>query len=254
MERTGRVQSIDRAVQILNCFTEQRPELKLTEIAEELELNKSTVHGLINTLKYHGLIEQDEESQKYRLGLYLLQLAERAAGSIDVIGIARPHLVEICNKVDETIHIANLDGLEIVYIDKFESTHSMRIYTTRGSRNPAYCTGVGKAMLAFQDIDFLNKEIPIQMKKLTPNTLEYKGDLMKELEQIRKDGYALDREENVEGLFCVAVPIFDRLGQVHYGLSVSGPTVRMTEEKVQQTIHLLREAGAEISQKLGYRG
>lgn len=253
MDRTGRVQAIDRAVQILKCFSENRPELKLSEIAAELGMNKSTVHGLINTLKDHGIVDQDEGTQKYRLGIYLLNLGDLVSRSIDIVGIARPYIIDVCNQVEETVHLAALDKFEIVYIDKTESTQSMRIFTARGARNPAYCTGVGKAMLAYLDENTLDKMFQEKLDQFTPNTITGKSEMLREFLKIRESGYAIDNEENNLGLFCVAVPIFDHLGKANYGISVSGPSVRMTEDKIEMTIKLLQKAAIEISHKIGFR-
>jgi DNA-binding IclR family transcriptional regulator len=255
MDKTGRVQAIDRAVQILQCFSEKRPELKLIEISDELGLNKSTVHGIISTLKYHGLIEQDNETQKYRLGVYLMQLGDVVSRSIDVVGIARPFITDICNQVEETVHLATLDNMEVVYIDKIESTQSMRIFSARGARNPAYCTGVGKAMLAYLDEHTLDKLLQSsELIAVTPKTITNKPELMLEFVKIREDGYSFDNEENAIGLTCVAAPVFDHTGNVKYGVSVSGPTARMTEGKIEVAIRLVKAAANEISSKLGYKG
>lgn len=254
MDKTGRVQSVDRVVQILKCFTEKRPELKLTEISDELGLNKSTVHGLINTLKYHGLIDQDEDTQRYRLGIYLMRLGDLVSSSIDIIGIARPFIVYLCNQVEETVHLGRLDDLEVIYIDKVESTQSMRISSARGARNPAYCTGVGKAMLAYLDKKKLNQILPEKWEGFTPTTITEKEKLLIELEKVRESGFAFDFEEKDIGLTCVAAPIFDHAGKVNYAISVSGPSIRMTDEKIELTKVLLKKATLELSQKIGYRG
>jgi DNA-binding IclR family transcriptional regulator len=255
MDKTGRVQAIDRAVQILQCFSEKRPELKLAQISDELGLNKSTVHGIISTLKFHGLIEQDEETQKYRLGVYLMHLGDLVSRSIDVVGIARPYITDICNVVEETVHLATLDDLEVVYIDKIESTQSMRIFSARGARNPAYCTGVGKAMLAYLDPNVLTKLLENKvLESLTPKTITDKNELVKELATIRERGFSFDDEENNIGLTCVAAPVFDHMGRAKYGISISGPTARMNEGKIQESIHIITTTAKEISSKLGYKG
>lgn len=255
MDKTGRVQAIDRAVQILQCFSEKRPDLKLIEISDELGLNKSTVHGIISTLKYHGLIEQDNETQKYRLGVYLMQLGDLVSRSIDVVGIARPFITDICNQVEETVHLATLDNMEVVYIDKIESTQSMRIFSARGARNPAYCTGVGKAMMAYLDEHTLDKLLQSsELTAVTPKTITNKPELLLELAKIRETGYSFDNEENAIGLTCVGAPVFDHTGNVKYGVSVSGPTARMTEGKIEVAIRLVKAAATEISNKLGYKG
>ncbi len=253
MSRTGRVQAIDRAVMILNCFNEDRKELKLSDISEILDLNKSTVHGIISTLKYHGLIDQDEETQKYRLGLYLMALGERVANSLDIIEISSPIIKELCIKAEETVHLGTLDNMEVVYIDKKESNQSMRIFSAIGARNPAYSTGIGKALLAYVGKEKLNKIIPDELEAYTANTITKKSDLLKELERIRQNGYSMDNEENNVGLTCIAAPVFDNHGFAKYAISVSGPTIRMNYKKIEETKELVVEAANEISKKLGYK-
>ena len=253
MDNTKRVQAIDRAVAILKCFSEQRRELKLTDIADELGLNKSTVHGIITTLKHHGLIDQNEENQKYRLGLYILELGDILISSMDIRNVASPIIKDICAKLEETVHLGALDNMDVVYIDKQESNQSMRIFTTIGTRNPAYCTGIGKAMLAYVDTETLVEQLPENLERFTQNTLTEKAELLKELESIREKGYAMDNEERIEGLTCVASPVFDHTGKAKYSISVSGPTIRMTKEKIEETVKLVRESAAEISSRLGYK-
>lgn len=253
MDTSKRVQAIDRAVMILKCFSEKSRELKLSEIADELGLNKSTVHGIISTLKYHGLIDQNEENQKYRLGLYLLELGDIVTNSMDIREIASPVIKDICSKIEETVHLGTLDNMDVVYIDKQESNQSMRIYTTIGARRPAYCTGIGKAMLAYIDTDILLIQLPETQERFTPTTITEKQELLRELDKIRENGYATDNEESIEGLICVASPIFNHAGNAKYSISVSGPTIRMTKDKIRETIRLVKDAAGEISNRLGYR-
>ena len=252
MDRTGRVQSIDRAVMILKCFSERNRELSLAEIADRLDLNKSTLHGIISTLKHHNLMDQDERTQKYRLGLGLMELGAIVSNSMDVNEIAEPFLNDLCNRLDETVHMCLLDDKDVVYIGKKESNQSIRIITKIGARIPAYCTGVGKAILANLDEPEVDKHLPDKMIKSAPKTITDKVELKKEFAKIRERGYSTDDEEYTPGLSCVAAPIFDRSGRVRYAISTSGPSVRMTPEKVQEAIRLVTEAAMDISRKLGY--
>nr|WP_312577838.1 IclR family transcriptional regulator [Sedimentibacter sp.] len=247
------VQSVDRAISILKCFSEGRRELKLSEIADELGLNKSTVHGIINTLKHHGLIDQDEKTQKYRLGIYLIGLGELVVRSIDDRAIGYPIIEEMCRKLKETIHVGVLDCTDIVYIDKKECDNSIKISTKIGSRHPAYCTADGKVMLAYLDLNKQMRIIPDSIPKFTPNTITDKSDIIKELAKIKEKGYAIDNEEYETGLVCVAAPVFDHSGAVKYGISITGPTIRMTEEKIVEIIDVLKEAAHKISVEIGYR-
>lgn len=246
------MQSVDRAIQILKLFSEDRKEMKLTEIANELDLNKSTVYGILSTLKYHGLIDQDEKTQKYRLGLYLMRLGNLVANSIDVINIAHPIIEEVSHRLNETVHLSKLDRLEIVYLDKVESNQSVRISTAIGTRKPAYCTGMGKVLLAFSDLNEVEKSLPDKLQVFTPNTVIDKKVLLEELRDIKKIGYAIDREESEIGLMCIAAPIFDYNGEVKYALSVSGPTPRITGERLEKIINIAKDAARKISYKLGY--
>ncbi len=249
----GKVQSVDKALIILKLLAEKGQDMKLTEIAEELDINKSTLHGLMSTLKFHGFVDQDEDTQKYKLGLYLIQLGELAEKSLDVIKLTSPSIDKLSRTLQETVHIGQLDGLEVVYVNKKDSVQSMRIYTTIGTRNPAHCTGVGKAIMAYMEDENFLSSIPDKFEPMTAKSIKSKKALLEEFKLIRKRGYALDDEENIEGLTCVAAPIFDHNGQVKYGISVSGPTIRMTEEKIQETIRDVKQAALEISYKLGYK-
>lgn len=252
MSRNGRIQAIDRAVRIMNCFTEERRELSLSDISEMLDINKSTVHGIISTLKYHDIINQDKESQKYRLGLYLMALGDRVANSLNIIEISKPYMTTLCRDIEETVHLATLDGTEVVYINKMESNQSMRITSSIGNRNPAHCTGVGKAMLAYQDIEKLQEIIPEKLEKFTPNTITEKSELINELLKTRENGFSFDNEERDIGLTCLAAPVFDKNGQAKYSISVSGPTVRMNNAKIEMAKKLLKYMANAISKQLGY--
>ncbi len=254
MDKNGRIQTIDRTLMVLNCFSEYQTEMRLSEIAEEIGLNKSTVHGILNTLKYHGLISQDEESHKYRLGLRLVELGSRAANSLNVIQIAGPKIRKLCREIEETVHLGTLDGDEMVYIDKIESWQSMRIASSIGARLPAYGTGMGKAIMAFLNEEELMQTIPDVFRPFTSNTIMNMEDLLEELEKIKGNGYAIDNEEYSVGLKCVAAPIFDHEGKVKYSISVSGPGVRMSEGKMDKIILLVKETCIDISEKMGYKG
>lgn len=253
METTGKIQSVDRASLIIKLLAKKESPMKLTEIADELDINKSTVHGIISTLKFHGFVDQDKETQKYRLGMYLVHLGNIVTKSLDIRTITSPIISEVCEKVSETVHIGMLDGYEVVYVDKKESNQSMRIFTTIGARKPAYCTGVGKAMLAYLDEDILRTSIPENLEKFTDTTITDKDVLLEELKEIRDEGVAFDKGENIEGLTCVAAPIFDGTGRARYSISVSGPTIRMTEQKIKEAKDVVINAAKIISEELGYR-
>lgn len=254
MKNLVRVQSIDRAVAILDCFTENKRELKLSDIAIMLDLKKSTVHGLLNTLKYHGLIEQDDVTQKYRLGTRFIVYSDLVINSLDIVNVAYPIIEKVCEKIEETVHIAMLDGCEVVFIEKKECNRSIKTSTKIGARIPAYCTADGKIILCYMEKDKLKEVLPRTLKRLTPNTETDKNRLMEILLEIRENGYAVDYEETVQGLVCVAAPIMNHKGEVKYSLSTTVPSVRMTEEKIKEYIDIIKKAANEISCRIGYRG
>jgi len=254
MKNLVRVQSIDRAVAILECFTENKRELKLSDIANMLDLNKSTVHGLLNTLKYHGFIEQDEVTQKYRLGTRFIVYSDLVLNSMDIINISYPIIERVCEKIEETVHIAMLDGTDVVYIEKKECTKSIKTSTRIGARIPAYVTADGKIILCYLEKDKLKELLPRNIKKLTSNTITDKHQLLESFAAIKSNGYAVDYEETVQGLVCIAAPIMDYSGEVKYSLSVTCPTVRMTEDKLKEYIDIIKKSANEISCRIGYRG
>jgi DNA-binding IclR family transcriptional regulator len=254
MKKINRVQSIDRAVAIMECFNEERKELKLSEISMMLELNKSTVHGIITTLKYHGFVSQDENTQKYRLGLRFIEFGEKVMNSISIRNVALPIINKVCLKIEETVHIAMLDGFNIVWIEKQECNRSIKTSTTIGAKMPAYTTADGKVILSHQNKDKINDYFPKKIPKFTPNTITSKQNLLKQLEAIKENGYAIDNEEYIEGIKCVAAPIFDHEGNVWLSISTTGPAFRMTETKINELKVIIKEAANEISYRIGYRG
>jgi len=254
MNNLVRVQSIDRAVAILECFSGNRRELKLSEIAYMLDLNKSTVHGILNSLKYHRFIDQDEITKKYRLGIRFIEYGELVINSMDVRDIAYPISEDICERIEETVHVAMLDGFDVVYVEKKECNKSIKTSTKIGARIPAYITADGKIILSYLDDDKLNEYVPEKIKKLTPNTITDRNKLLKVLHEMKNKGYATDNEEVVQGISCVAAPIIEHTGRVRFSLSITGPTFRMTKDKMKEYVNIISEAAKEISFRIGYRG
>ncbi len=254
MKNLVRVQSIDRAVAILECFSENKRELKLSDIANMLDLNKSTVHGILNTLKYHRFIEQDEINQKYRLGTRFIVYSDLVVNSMDIINISYPVIEKLCEKIEETVHIAMLDGHDVVFIDKKECNKSIKTSTKIGARVKAYSTADGKIILCYLGKDKLKDCLPRNLKKLTPNTITDKQLFLEELNKIKKNGYAVDYEETVLGLVGIAAPIFDYTDSVKYSLSATVPSVRINEDKIKGYIEIIKTAANEISSRIGYKG
>ncbi|WP_026699607.1 IclR family transcriptional regulator [Salibacterium aidingense] len=247
------IQSVERALQILDLFDEHETELKITDISERMHLHKSTVHSLLKTLEKYQYIEQGEESGKYSLGMKLFERGNYVIRSRDIRAVAQDFLYDLSKNTDQTVHLVIQDGQEGVYIDKVESTSATILYSRIGRRIPLHCSGVGKALIAFQP----DEEIASVLKDYdfiqhTAHTITGKDAFWKEIEKVREQGYAEDLEENEPGVRCAAIPIRDHTGRVTAAASISTLIMRTSEEEMARYIELLKETGMELSKKLGY--
>ena len=150
-DNTSRIQVLERATKILDLFSTEHMEWRFRDIVSESGLNKSTVFNIVNTLRELNLLEQDEETKKYRLGRQLLRYGEVAKKSVQIVKIAQPYMIQIRDVLNETVQLARLDGSNTIYLEKAESIQSVQTYSMMGAAIPAYATGLGKAMLAYQD-------------------------------------------------------------------------------------------------------
>lgn len=247
------VQSVARAVEIIRCF-ERTPELGISELASEMGLNKSTVFGLVNTLASYGYLEQVESSRKYRLGITLFELGNLVLSRIDVRTEAKACCAPLATKYPATIHIATHSEGEVVYIDKVDQGNALISASSVGMRAPMHCTGVGKALLAFLPETYLNQYIwshPLQ--KRTENTITRKEVLRQELEEVRRTGIAVDREEIERGVYCIAAPILRSNGEPALAVSLSFAFGRIQEVNPEEAKRDLLACAQKLSARLGYR-
>ena len=229
MATTKTIQSVERAFSILEYLQQcGGGERSVKEIADALELNKSTAFGLINTLTTLGYLQQNADNQKYVLSLKLLSFSNT--------------------------HCGVAQGDSVIYVDKVESSRSLSINTQIGTKNYLHCTGVGKCILAYMPEDEQQHILAGPLKALTFNTIVDPRQLQAELRHIRADGYAMDNEEVEVGLSCVAVPVFSAPGQVSCSISISGMTPRVRTALRGGLLDDLRQASADISRSLyGYQ-
>jgi IclR family transcriptional regulator, KDG regulon repressor len=247
------IQAVDRALRILELFDEQESEIKITDISERMGLHKSTVHSLLKTLQMHGYIEQNPETGKYKLGMKLFERGNFVIHSLDIRKIAKSHLVHLSGQTGQTAHLVILDGKEGVYIDKVEGPMAVIRYSRIGRRIPIHSSAVGKALVAFKNAEDLRKMLKDYDYVLqTENTIKNESELLKELECVRKQGYAVDNQENEPGVRCVAAPVRDHAGKVIAAVSLSTLVTRVNDHDFADFIKLLLEETAEMSQKLGY--
>jgi IclR family transcriptional regulator, KDG regulon repressor len=253
MERENMVKSVSRALDIIDIVSSQKDGLGVTEIAKQMDINKSSVYRILSTLVQYGYMEQDEETSRYKLGYKFLEMSSKLLESIDLRKEAKPYLQELEKETNEVIHLVVYDQGEVIYIEKLEGTETLRMHSKVGKRAPMHCTAVGKAILANLPsnvvLDILERK---GMPRHTDKTITAKDEFLKELAQVKQKGYALDLEENEYGIRCIAVPIFDHVGKVIAAVSVSGPTIRMTDERIEQLQARMLQIGKQISARLGY--
>ncbi|UOQ44010.1 IclR family transcriptional regulator [Halobacillus salinarum] len=248
------IQSVERALKILDLFNEFEPELKITEISNRMHLNKSTVHSLLKTLQEHGYIEKVSENGKYRLGMKLFERGNFVIYNLDIRSVARKDLLELSRKTGHTLHLVILEGKEGVYIDKVEGTSGNVQYSRIGRRAPVHSSGVGKTLVAFRKQEEIDAILDgYHFEKRTANTLTNKPDFLKELERIRERGYAIDREENEPGISCLAFPIYNHTGEVTAAFSLSMPTPQLNDKQLEQLVPMMRQTAERISKQMGYR-
>nr|WP_319488873.1 IclR family transcriptional regulator [uncultured Caproiciproducens sp.] len=248
------VQSVVRALDILECFDGQLVELGISEISEQMKLSKSTVYGLVNTLVAKGFLEQNLQTKRYRLGIKLFELGSLVYKRMDLRNEAKPFCEELVCKHNATVHLAAHYGDEIVYIDKVDAPGAMIVYSQTGKRAPMHCTGVGKAILAFLGDDELKRFFEKgNLEKYTEHTITCLDELNQEMLHVRSCGYAIDNEEIETGLRCVAAPIFNHLNQPVAAISVSAPTARLPMDKIESVAKDVQFCARQISQRLGYK-
>jgi IclR family transcriptional regulator, KDG regulon repressor len=248
-----RIHVIDRAAQILDCFGFDHQELSVSEIGLKTALHRSTAHRILMALEYNDLIRQNPETGKYRLGIKLFKLGHQAVSHLNLREICRPFLTRIMNETQETVHLAVLDDDHVLYLDKVEGPHALRMPSRVGRHIPTYCTSLGKAMLSCLDEQEVRAIVGKQpLTAYTTNTVKNVEQLLADVRAVRKRGYAVDNEEIEIGLRCVGAPIRDHTGGMVGAISTAAPSARLAEKKIPVFGRLVMAIAAEISEQLGY--
>jgi IclR family transcriptional regulator, KDG regulon repressor len=252
--RRERLSSVATSIRLLKAFSEDDDELGISELSRRLGLAKSTVHRLAVTLVSEGLLEQDRDNGKYHLGIALFRLGALVRRRMNVSNEARPYLYELREKVNETVHLAILDGTEIMYVYNLESTQAIRMRSDIGVRKPAYCTAEGQAILAFQPAEVIDHVVAAGLAPRTPKTIAQADKFAKALGLVRQRGCAIEDEESELGMVCIAAPIRDDGGAVVAAVGIAGPVMRLSRKSIAAFIpHVIATADL-VSARLGYRG
>ncbi|MGV9347507.1 IclR family transcriptional regulator [Streptomyces spiralis] len=247
------VQSVDRAAGILE-FLGRQEEAGVTEIAAELGVHKSTASRLATALELRGLIEQTEERGKYRLGLGLIRLAGAASVRLDLSRQSRPVCERLAARVAETINLAILDRDAAINIDQVLGPSAITTHNWLGRRTPLHATSSGKVLLAHLPEPERERRLAAPMERYTPHTVTDPCTLRAQLTSIRAAGCAYSVEELEKGLNAVAAPVVTFNGQVVAALSASGPSFRLSVQRLREVAALVRTAAQEISGRLGHLG
>ncbi len=251
---TYQVRALERGLAVLATFTSARPEWSLQELYEALHINKATLLRLLSVLRATGFVQLDETSGKYRLGIRAFEVGSAYVANVPVEQVALPHLRDLSARTGQTANLAILDGLEIVHTGVVEPDRPLRFHTRVGLRDQAYCTGLGKVLLASLPGDRLNEYLArVKLVRRTPATITSKTALRRELETVRARTLAEDREEDIPGLRCLAAPIRNAAGEVIAALSITGPAAEFIGVARGGLEVAVTRASQEISERLGFR-
>ncbi len=239
-----------KAIDVLLAVEELRNEgARLVDLHRRTGHDKTTLLRLLNAWRARGFLIRDEDG-RYRLGDGILKVTGAYLDGLGVRTVALPLMRELADQVRETCHLGKLDGTQVIYLAKIEAPQTIRMHSRVGATMPAYSTALGKALLAFERPDILDRVTASEMPPLTARTITSPAKLREELDQTQRRGYAIDDVENEEGVRCVASPIFDNVGVVA-AISVSAPSYRFTLKDARRTGPMVASVAGRISERLG---
>lgn len=240
------IKSVYKVFYLLEILAKHR-KLSVSQLSTLTGYTKSTTQRIVNTLKDLKYIDQDTETLEYYPSIKLYELGSSVVDHLPIKNIARPHLLQLYNKINETINLGVLNGNNVVYLDKLVSTSPLRVELELGVQFPVYCSALGKAIAAFDNKTYSFNGNYIQH---TEKTISSDDELYKELENIRQLGYAIDDEEYVDGLICIGVPILNKNNIAIASISISKPAIRYNEANTGYYVDLLKDCANKISDEL----
>ena len=248
------IQAVSHALDLLEQFHDDVDELGVTELSKRLRLHKNNVFRLLATLESRGYIEQNKATENYRLGLKALELGQTFIKQMGLLRQAKPILEDIVATCNETAYVAIYKENHIVYLDVVETSLTVRVVSRVGSRLPAYCTASGKVHMAHMTEEELEVLLDsVNLVQHTPTTIISPDSISAEMEKVREQGYAFDDEELDLGVRCIAAPIRDYTRRIVGAVSISGPTMRVSNARTEsELVPLVLKASAELSTRLGY--
>jgi IclR family KDG regulon transcriptional repressor len=241
------IQSLARGLKILDLLGQASGGISITELAETLQVDKGSASRLVSTLARYGYAEKDEVTRRYHLGPQVVGLSRSVLTRLPLREAAKPYLRQLMERTGECAHLAVPAQGKALYIDQVESPATLRVNAQVGTMSPLHCTALGKALLAFGDV-----EIPHTLERFTPKTIKSKRALQAHLEEIRHAGYAVDDEEFDPGVRCIAVPVFDFRGKAIGAIGISGPATRITSQRIPQLADIVVEIGQALSERMTF--
>jgi IclR family transcriptional regulator, KDG regulon repressor len=255
IKRKYTINSVDRGLRILLILGQNAAPLGLNEVSRRLEIDKSTTHRIMSTLCGQGFVEQDPETRKYLLGLRVIEVAALKLRTISLLKVARFPIQNLVSQSRETVHLAVQADGEVMYLDSEQYAGVITVNTTVGGRAPMHSSAVGKALLSGMTPEEVDRVLAIKgLQRYTEKTIVDPRELHQHLQQCRERGYGLDDEETDLGVRCLAAPVFDHRGGAVAAVGISGPTQRMSFERIPILAHLVKECASEISRQLGFTG
>jgi IclR family transcriptional regulator, acetate operon repressor len=246
------INSLSRGVEILRLLAQSDVPMGVTDVADRLSVDPSTAYRLLATLERGGLVSQDHDSKKYSVGYGVLEIANALLRKLSVVDASDPFLRSIAAQTRESTHVAVLDGPSAVFVARQSGAGILRVETTVGASEPAYCTAVGKALLADHSERDLRLVYAEPLMRYTPHTITSVADLAVELERVRRNGYAFDDEELHPGVRCLAAPVRDHRGRIVAAFGVSMPATRLTRDLIPTLARDICGAADAISAQLGH--
>jgi DNA-binding IclR family transcriptional regulator len=245
------VRAVDRALDILLCFNNNETALSMTQIAERVEIHKSTVHRLLATLEAKRFLRRDKVTGLYRLGFQLVELASLVLMDMDLAGCAGPYMQRLAVKCEETVDLAILDDDHVIYLRVIESPQRLKIAAAVGQRLPAFCTATGKAFLAFLPLDQVERILAGGQPRHTKSTITSPAELQRDLAATRERGFAISEQEFEPDINAVAAPIHDASGYPIGAIAIVAPSFRLPRERMLALGRQLLAATDAISHEVG---
>lgn len=246
------IQSLERGITTL-LFLSKRRTAGVTEVAKELDVNKSTAFRILETLASFNMVVQDQATAKYKLGPGILRLSDQLVKGLNIISVAKPLMIRLVNETGESSHLCMLSNDSAVVIEQIMTDSRLTVSAKIGNTEPVYCSSVGKCLIAFCDREKRESIISnIELVPFTKNTITDREKLLFELDLIVERGYAVDDGEMSEDIICIAAPVYNHEGRVLYSIGISGPKSRIKGNGIRILAEKIIYTAGKISEQLGY--